>query len=172
MARSLAFRIGGKLLLLACCACAVPAQQPAGLHILLLNGMNGRPLTVGNSGKSGTLLSLTIFANCGHVCFFPGNRYTWVVDSAGRTEVPLIPDLKSLMLMKPTDWLVYCQGAPDRYGALAKDPEFSVDEILRRGVIAPNTCNDHLHLQPQPGQLVFFLRPLTWWEELTKPPQM
>lgn len=172
MPRSIAFRIGGWFLFVAFCVGATPAQQPAVLHILLLNGNDGKPLTIGNTGQPGAPLSLTIFANCGHVCFFPDKRFTWAVDNAGRTKVPLIADLKSLMLMKPTSWLAYCQGTPDKYGALPKDPEFPVDEILRSGVVAPNTCNDHLHLQPQPGQLIFFLRPLSWWEKLTKPPQM
>jgi len=38
--------------------------------------------------------------------------------------------------------------------------------------VAPNTCNSHLNIQSRPGVLIFFLRPLTWWEQLTKGPQM
>jgi hypothetical protein len=94
------------------------------------------------------------------------------VDAAGRTEVPIIDKLQSLQLMKPSSWFNYCQGTPTSNGALDKDPEFAVDAILRQGMIAPNQCNEHLHLRAQPGELIFFLRPLSWWERLTKPPQM
>lgn len=156
------------------CVYAISAQQPATIHVLLLDGNNGKPLKIGNTGKADAPLWLTIFANCGpgHICFFPDKRYSWRVDGDGWTEVPIIENLKSLQLMKPTDQLAYCQGTPDKYGALDKDPEFAVDEILRRGVVAPNTCNTHLNIQPRPGVLIFFLRPLTWWEQLTKGPQM
>ena len=173
MTRCLALRVGCLILLLGC-AGSSQAQQPATIHVLLLNGNDGKPFKIGNTGQAGAPLSLTIFANCGqgHICFFPNKRYTWGVDGAGWTEVPVIENLKSLQLMKPTDHLAYCQGTPDKYGALDRDPEFAVDEILRRGVVAPNTCNSHLNIQSRPGVLIFFLRPLTWWEQLTKGPQM
>ena len=173
MTRSIVEMLGALLVLLISAHDSI-AQQAATIHVLLLDGNNGKPLKIGNTGKTGAPLSLTIFANCGpgHICFFPDKKFTWGVDGSGWTEVPVIENLKSLQLMKPTDQLVYCQGTPDKYGALDKDPEFAVDEILRRGVVAPNTCNRHLNIQSHPGVLIFFLRPLTWWEQFTKPPQM
>jgi hypothetical protein len=150
------------------------AQQTVIIHVLLLNGNNGKPLQIGNDGKEGGTLSLVISADCGSagVCFFPNKQLAWAVDRNGHADLPVIAKLKSVELSRPTDKLIYCQGAPDKYGALSQDPEFPVDEILRRGIVAPNICNSGLHIQPQPGQLVFFLRPLTWWEILVKPPQM
>jgi hypothetical protein len=163
----------GWLLLLAC-ATGASGQQAAAIHVLLLNGNNGKPLEIGNTGNEGAPLSLTIFPSCGsgRICFFPGNRYTWGVNSSGHAELPVIDELQSLTVSRPTEWFMYCQGTPDRYGALPQDPQFSVDEILRHGVVAPDSCNERLHIQPQPGQLIFFLRPLSWWEQLTKRPQM
>jgi hypothetical protein len=160
--------------LLLFCAVHMLAQQPTTIHVLLLNGNNGKPLDIGNNGKSGAPLSLVISPNCGSagICFFPDKRYGWGVDGGGHLELPIIPKLQSVVISRPTSQLMYCQGTPDKYGALDRDPEFSVDEILRHGIVAPNTCDTHLNIKPQPGQLIFFLRPLSWWEQLMKPPQM
>jgi hypothetical protein len=163
------------LILLMACAHLGRSQQPASIHVLLLNGDDGKPLRIGNTGEAGARLSLTIFPSCGpgNICFFPSNKYSWSIDGSGRTEVPVFDKLKALRVTRPTSWLNYCQGTPNSTtGELDKDPEFAVDEILRQGVVSPNRCNDHLRLQPHPGELVFFLRPLTWWERLTKRPQM
>jgi hypothetical protein len=149
-------------------------QQAATIHILLLNGNDGKPLQIGNNGKAGAALSLTIFASCqdSHPCFFPGQNYMWPVDSSGRTEVPNMKNLQTLVISKPSDWFKYCQDTTGAPGSLGKDPTFAVADILRTGLIAPNSCNSRLHLQSHPGELVFFLRPLTTWEWLTKGPQM
>jgi hypothetical protein len=174
MTRSLLLKAGCVILLLACTHTG-PGQQPTTIHVLLLNGDDGKPLKIGNTGQAGARLSLTIFPSCGegHICFFPSDRYSWAIDSSGRAEVPVFDKLKALRVTRPTDWLMYCQGTPNSTtGELAKDPEFAVDEILRRGVVSPNQCNDHLHLPPHPGELIFFLRPLTLWERITKRPQM
>ena len=147
-------------------------QQPATIHILLLNGNNGKPLTVGSNGKSGTPLSLTIFPVCGQVCFFPGSRHTWSVDSSGQTEVPNMEKLRGLDIMLTSTGLKFCQDTTPPKGALSNYPRFQVSDIVRTGLVAPNTCNTRLKIQPHPGQLVFFLRPPTMWETLTRPPQM
>jgi hypothetical protein len=42
---------------------------------------------------------------------------------------------------------------------------FSTKEILQHGYASPNTCGK-VTVSPQPGQVVLFVRPLTWWETL------
>jgi hypothetical protein len=147
-------------------------QQPATIHVLLLNGNDGKPLTTGNDGRAGSGASLTIFAECAKVCLFPGNRFSWGVDGEGRTEVPNFPGLLMLEVMKPTSWYVYCEGEEEPDGMLKKEPKYSVSEILEKGVVAENVCNPKLHVPAHPGELVFFLRPLTMWEKLKRGPQM
>jgi hypothetical protein len=154
-----------------------PARQqppPASIHILLLNGNDGKPLTIGNTGQRGGPLSLTVFANCdrGYPCLFPGRQYMWTIDSTGHADIPNIPNLRTIEVGRPTDWLKYCQDIPLKPGQLGGQPTFPVADILRTGLVAPNTCNPRLKLRPQPGQLIFFLRPLTLWESLSKDPQM
>lgn len=142
------------------------AQQPAVIHILLLNGNDGKPLPPDGH------YALVIFPWCAdsHGCLFPDKRFAWNVDSSGRTDVPIFDKLEKLEINRPNSLLVYCQTEVNSVGVI--DPTFRIDEILQHGIIAPNTCNFHLKLQPHPGELVFFLRPLSWWEKLTKPPQM
>jgi hypothetical protein len=141
MTRSLLLKAGCVILLLACTHTG-PGQQPTTIHVLLLNGDDGKPLKIGNTGQAGARLSLTIFPSCGegHICFFPGDRYSWAIDSSGRAEVPVFDKLKALRVTRPTDWLIYCQGTPNSTtGELQKDPGFAVDEILRQGVVSPKS---------------------------------
>jgi len=142
------------------------AQQPAVVHILLLNGNDGYPLPPDRH------YALVIFPWCAtnRVCFFPDKRIGWPVDASGRIDVPIIDKLEKVEINRPNSLLMYCQSDLNSVGVI--DPTFRVDEILRSGVVAPNNCNTHLRLEPHPGELVFFLRPLSWWEKLTKPPQM
>jgi hypothetical protein len=163
-------------LLLICGRSSPGQQQPptATIHILLLNGNDGRPLEIGNTGKRGGTLSLTIFASCdrGYPCPFPEQKYIWNIDSSGRTELPNMPNLRTIEVGRPTDQLKYCQDIPLKPGQLGGQPTFNVVDILSTGVVAPNTCNTRLKLRAQPGQLIFFLRPLTTGESLTRSPQM
>jgi len=44
---------------------------------------------------------------------------------------------------------------------------FSTEEVLQHGVVTPNTCGKAT-VSPTPGEVVLFVRPLTWWEKLKK----
>ena len=138
-------------------------ESASAIHILLLDGNSGKPMNDVN---------LFINPDCERACLFPGNRISWKTNGSGEIEVPNLPDLRRLRLMKPTDYFKYCQDS-ENHGVSTVNPDsFSVADILRTGLVAPNTCNRGLRVPPRPGQLVFFLRELTWWEQLTKPPQM
>lgn len=43
--------------------------------------------------------------------------------------------------------------------------DFTTKEILDHGYASPNTCGKAT-ISPQPGQIVLFVRPLSWWEKL------
>ena len=44
-------------------------------------------------------------------------------------------------------------------------PSYSIKEIMQSGVAAANTCGK-TRAQPQPGELILFVRPFTFWEKL------
>jgi hypothetical protein len=139
------------------------AEPAPAISILLLDGNSGNPMP--GAG-------LFIFPECGQACVFPDNRFSWMTNGAGEIELPTMASLRRLRLMKPSDNFMYCQESENHNVNIVNPDSFAVDEILRTGVKAPNTCNRRIRIQPRPGQLIFFLRNLTWWEQLTKGPQM
>lgn len=40
---------------------------------------------------------------------------------------------------------------------------FSTKQLLQQGYVSPNTCGKAT-ASPKPGEMVIFVRPLTWWE--------
>jgi hypothetical protein len=42
---------------------------------------------------------------------------------------------------------------------------FSTKEVVRQGIVMPNICGKAT-ASPQPGAIIIFVRPLTWWEKL------
>ena len=57
-----------------------------------------------------------------------------------------------------------CQPRAPSYSWLAK-ADFSTEEVLQQGIATANTCGK-VTASPKPGQVVLFVRPLTWWEKL------
>jgi hypothetical protein len=41
----------------------------------------------------------------------------------------------------------------------------STKQLLQQGIVWPNTCGKAT-ASPQPGELVIFVRPLSWWEKM------
>ncbi len=40
---------------------------------------------------------------------------------------------------------------------------YSVNEVLKIGIVTENNCGK-VRAEPEPGELIFFVRPLRWWE--------
>jgi hypothetical protein len=59
---------------------------------------------------------------------------------------------------------VLCGSGGSNYSWLRSE-NFSTKEILQRGYVSPNTCGK-VTVSPQPGQVILFVRSLTWWEKL------
>ena len=57
-----------------------------------------------------------------------------------------------------------CQPHAPDYSWLAP-MEFSTQKILREGIVTENVCGKST-ATPKPGEVVIFVRPLTWWEKL------
>jgi hypothetical protein len=59
---------------------------------------------------------------------------------------------------------VLCQLRSPDYSWLAMT-NFSTEEVLQHGVATANTCGK-ARASPQPGEVILFVRPLSWWEKL------
>ena len=59
---------------------------------------------------------------------------------------------------------VLCQLHTHDYSWLAMT-DFSTKQVLQQGVVTANTCSK-VRASPEPGEVILFVRPLTWWEKL------
>lgn len=57
---------------------------------------------------------------------------------------------------------VLCQSRKRDYSWLAI-MTFSTKEVLQKGIVLPNTCGKAA-APPKPGEVVIFVRPLSWWQ--------
>ena len=58
---------------------------------------------------------------------------------------------------------VLCQPHAPDYSWLAT-MEFATKQIVQHGIVTANSCGKST-VSPNPGELVIFVRPLTWWEK-------
>lgn len=61
-------------------------------------------------------------------------------------------------------FLAFCQPRGSNYPWLGGEV-FSTKKVLQEGVVTPNTCGK-AKASPKPGQIIFFVRPLSWWEKM------
>lgn len=59
---------------------------------------------------------------------------------------------------------VLCMTRTPDYSWLAR-MSFSTKELLQHGIVTANTCG-RANAPPKPGEVIIFVRPLTWWERL------
>ena len=59
---------------------------------------------------------------------------------------------------------VLCQSQTPDYSWLAMN-DFPTKNVLERGMVTANTCGKATASR-KPGEVVIFVRPLTWWEKL------
>ena len=143
------------------------------LEIVLVDGRNGRPIVGASSyvnawvgterkeaiaiptdGKGVARLQLTL--NPGEVNI-PNSKNSGSIV----VEHPIVKYDESLRINVP---YVLCRSDGSNYSWLRSE-EFSTKDILQHGYASPNTCGKAT-VSPQPGQVILFVRPLTWWEKL------
>lgn len=61
-------------------------------------------------------------------------------------------------------FLAFCQPHGSNYSWLGFEV-FSTTNVLQQGVVTPNTCGK-ARASPKPGQIILFVRPLSWWEKM------
>jgi hypothetical protein len=59
---------------------------------------------------------------------------------------------------------VLCQPRTPDYSWLAMT-DLSTKQVVQQGRVTTNTCGKAT-ASPKPGELILFVRPLSWWEEL------
>jgi hypothetical protein len=143
------------------------------LEIKLVDGRNGRPMVgttsyvnvwVGTQrkeaiaipadGKGVARIQLTL--NPGEVNIPNAKNSGSIV-----VEHPVVMYDESFRMNAP---YALCSSGGSNYSWL-KLENFLTKEILSRGYVSPNTCGKSTD-SPHPGQVILFVRPLTWWEKL------
>jgi hypothetical protein len=144
------------------------------LEIILVDGRNGRPMVGASSyvnvwfgserkeeaiviptdGNGVARLQLTL--NPGEVNIPNSKNSRSIV-----VEHPIVKYDESLQINVPC---VLCGSGGSNYSWLGL-LNFSTKEILSHGYASSNTCGK-VTVSPQFGQVILFVRPLTWWEKL------
>jgi hypothetical protein len=124
---------------------------PGGAEIIrihVIDGRNGKTMTnekaqVWINAKKGYALSLA-----------PG------ADGIAELEAPA----GSLIIVQSN---LYVDCRQFEKGTTRPPLTYSVDEIRRSGLVAQNTCGK-LNVAARPGELLFFVRPIHWWEGMRR----
>lgn len=143
------------------------------LEIKLVDGRNGRPIVSASSyvnvwvgtqrkeaiaipvdGKGVARIQLTL--NPGEVNI-PNSKNSGSIV----LEHPIVMYDDSFQINAP---YALCASGGSNYSWL-RLAKFSTKEVLSRGYVSPNTCGKNTD-SPRPGQLILFVRPLTWREKL------
>lgn len=143
------------------------------IEIKLVDGKNGRPMVkkyshvnvwvgterkgaivVPTDGKGVALIQLT--SNTDEVNI-PNSTSSWP-NIVGH---PIVKYDESLRINVPC---VLCEPGGEHYSWLELK-NFSTKEVLDHGYASANTCGK-VSVSPQPGQVILFVRRLTWWEKL------
>ncbi len=144
------------------------------LEIKLVDGRSGRPIVgassyvnvwVGTERKEAIAiptdrngvarLQLTVNASEVNIPNYSNGRGSIVV------EHPIANYNEFFRINTP---YVLCGSGGSNYSWLRLE-QFSTTEILQHGYVSPNSCGK-VTLPQQPGQVILFVRPLTWWEKL------
>lgn len=144
-----------------------------GIGIRLVNGKNGRPIAgtcvnvwVGNKREDAMAIptdkdgvaSLRLTDKDGEVDIH--NRWKDCGDFWGGIN-PVVKYDDSLRI---NAGYVLCHVRKPDYSWLAIT-NFSTKEVLEHGIATANTCGK-VTASPKPGEVIIFVRPLTWWEKM------
>jgi hypothetical protein len=125
-----------------------------------------RPVAAGQitikvvNGHNGKLLKgTTVDVWFGTKAYPPATQVTTTNDGTAFLQVP--DSIETIVIVG--------QGVGDCRAGYRKNyiegNVYHIQDILRTGVVAQNTCGKARN-QPTPGVLVFYVRPLHWWEKM------
>lgn len=134
--------------LLLLCGSAAAQHDASQMRLQLLNGRTGKPVAQQR---------VVLMAGDG----VPKHALThWSVattDGEGYVSLPEQVPVPQLVV-------VFAEG----FRSCAKDGSnrFAVQKIAAGGLVSDNACKPRITLYPQPGTLVYFVRPETWLERM------
>ena len=175
-----AFQVAALIHFAAMCVSPVGAQE---IHIRVLNAQSGKPITnecinISLGQWHGADLLAPTNKDGVVVLHLADNEVTATAESTGPCVGTAILGPKSLpknvdAIAITSDAYIDCQEwAKVIPGATAKDnlsraPAYPIKKIRETGVVASNTCGK-FKAEPKPGELIFFVRPASWWEKMRR----
>lgn len=137
------------------------------LHVRLLNGSSGKPISntyvnvwVGNQRKDA--LPIPIDRSGIAALRLTGGAPDVGVqaESAHWPTFPYAPEIRIQI------GFVLCQVKQQKYSWL-HITSYSTEDWTRIGIVTANTCGNAV-AKPEPGMLTIFVRPLNFWEKLSE----
>jgi hypothetical protein len=132
-------------IVLATGVCPVAAAQ---FTIKVVNGHNGKPLK-----------RTTVDVWFGNQALPPPTQVTTTDD--GNARLAVTGSVETIVIAG--QWVGDCRAG--KLKSYIDGNVYSVHDILQTGVVTQNTCGK-ARTQPTPGVLVFYVRPLHWWEKI------
>lgn len=166
------FCIGKFVVLLFLILYVVPISAQE-LEIRLVDGRNGRPMAGKNSyvnlwvgtERKAAIVVPTDGKGVARIQLTSNPREVNIPNSTNSgsnvVDHPIVKYAESLQINVP---YVLCGSGGSNYSWLGL-LNFSTKEILQRGYASPNTCGKAT-ASPIPGEVILFVRPLSWWEKL------
>ena len=159
--------LGLLLILLGTSFWSTPAHAQT-LLIKLVNGRSGRPIShgfvnvwVGNAQKA----AMPITTDQEGIARLRLTENDSEIDVQNRRGVGVVnPVVKYSDSLRVNAGYVSCQPNKPDYSWLWIQ-SFSTPDVLRSGIVTANACGK-AKASPQPGELIMFVRPLTFWEKL------
>lgn len=144
-------RLAVAMMMAVLCGASALAQHDASqLRLQVLNGRTGKPVAhqkvvvmAGESSARRKTVKLVDVAT-------DGEGYVSLPDAASQVE----------------RLHVYVEAY--RSCSKAEVNSFELAKVAASGVVSENACRSRISLYPQPGNLVFFVRPETWLERMRK----
>ncbi len=136
--------------------------------IKLVNGRNGRPMSdsyvnvwIGNKEKA----ALPIPTDKRGIAQLRLTDNDADVDkpcpNCGYSKTPVV---KYDATVRVQAGYVLCESRKSDYSWLSI-MAFPTQKVLEQGIVTANTCGNAT-APPRPGEVIIFVRPLTWWEKL------
>ncbi len=122
------------------------------VQVAVIDGHNGKPIT---GARIVTVQVLRNFEIREVTAKLTSGKYVVQLDSS---DTMVLASLTKSEL----SWNEYRLCASEQ----EQKPIYSVVTIISKGLIAPNTCNKKITASPSPGEIVFFVTRLPFWQRL------
>lgn len=150
-----------KLLLFCLAFCSIAfAQSDRSIEVRMLDSKTGQPITT-----SEVEVRIRVFQTSGQTKGVPPVYVRPDKEGVGIVNLPSVAsDIRVYASYGTANWsFVNCDSVHDR-GPI-KEHWYSISQILATGIAAPNHCSKS-KITVKPGEFVFFVRPMTFWEKM------